>query len=50
MKNEAGGHSFRIQGKSSMYTCFICYSLALFIFLCFTIHMKVIYVHGLKHT
>ena len=32
MKNQAGSLSFGIQGKISMYMCFMCYSLALFIF------------------
>ena len=32
MKNQSGSPSFRIQGKISMYMCFMCYALALFIF------------------
>ena len=32
MKNEAGSPGFGIQGKLSMYLCFMCYDLALFIF------------------
>jgi len=32
MKNEAGSPDFGIQGKISVYTCFMCYALALFIF------------------
>jgi len=32
MKNQAGSPGFWIQGKISVYTCFMCYSLALFIF------------------
>jgi len=32
MENKAGCLSFGIQGKISVYMCFICYALALFIF------------------
>ena len=32
MKNQAGSHDFGIQGKISVYICFMCYALALFIF------------------
>ena len=32
MKNQAGNPGFGIQGKISMYMCFMCYVLALFIF------------------
>ena len=32
MKNQAGSPGFGIQGKISMYMCFMCYALALFIF------------------
>jgi len=32
MKNQAGSPSFGIQGKISMYTCFMCYALIFFIF------------------
>jgi len=32
MKNQAGSPNFGIQGKISMYMCFMCYVLALFIF------------------
>jgi len=31
MKNQAGSPSFGIQGKISVYMCFMCYTLALFI-------------------
>ena len=31
MKNQASSPGFGIQGKISMYMCFMCYSLALFI-------------------
>ena len=31
MKNRAGSLGFGIQGKISMYMCFMCYALALFI-------------------
>ena len=33
MKNQAGSLGFWIQGKISVYICFVCYALALFIFL-----------------
>ena len=32
MKNQAGSPSFGIQGRISMFMCFMCYALALFIF------------------
>ena len=32
MENQAGSPDFGIQGKISMYMCFMCYALALFIF------------------
>jgi len=32
MKNQSGSPGFGIQGKISMYMCFMCYALALFIF------------------
>jgi len=32
MKNQAGSIDFGIQGKISVYMCFMCYDLALFIF------------------
>ena len=32
MKNQAGSPSFGIQGEISMYMCFMCYALTLFIF------------------
>jgi len=32
MKNQAGSPDFGIQGKIFVYMCFMCYSLALFIF------------------
>ena len=32
MKNQAGSLGFGIQGKISVYMCFMCYALALFIF------------------
>jgi len=32
MKNQAGSLDFGIQGKISVYMCFMCYALALFIF------------------
>jgi len=32
MKNQSGSLGFGIQGKISMYMCFMCYALALFIF------------------
>jgi hypothetical protein len=32
MKNQAGSPGFGIQGKISVYMCFMCYALALFIF------------------
>ena len=32
MKNQVGSLGFGIQGKISVYMCFMCYSLALFIF------------------
>jgi len=32
VKNQASITGFRIQGKISVYMCFICYALALFIF------------------
>ena len=32
MKNQVGSPGFGIQGKISMYMCFMCYPLALFIF------------------
>ena len=32
MKNQVGSPGFGIQGKISMYMCFMCYDLALFIF------------------
>jgi len=38
MKNQAGSPSFGIQGKISVYMCFMCYALTLFN-LCFRIHM-----------
>ena len=31
LKNEVGSLDFGIQGKISMYMCFVCYALALFI-------------------
>jgi len=31
MKNQSGSPSFGIQGKISVYMCFMCYALALFI-------------------
>jgi len=31
MKNQVGSLSFGIQGKVSVYMCFMCYALALFI-------------------
>ena len=46
MKNQAGSPGFWIQGKISVYMCFMCYALTLFIFLCFRIRMQVIYVWG----
>ena len=39
MKNQAGSLGFGIQWEISVYMCFMCYSLALFIFLCFRIRM-----------
>jgi len=44
MKNQAGSPGFGIQGKISVYMCFMCYALTLFILLCFKIRMQVIYV------
>jgi len=32
MKNQAGSPGVGIQGKISVYMCFMCYALALFIF------------------
>jgi len=32
MKNQAGSPDFGIQGKISVYICFMCYALPLFIF------------------
>ena len=32
MKNQAGSPGFWIHGKISVYMCFMCYALALFIF------------------
>ena len=32
MKNQASSLGFGIQGKISVYICFMCYALALFIF------------------
>ena len=32
MKNQAGSSGFGMQGKISMYMCFMCYALALFIY------------------
>ena len=32
MKNQAGSPEFGIQGKISVYMCFMCYALVLFIF------------------
>ncbi len=32
MKNQVGSPGFGIQGKISVYMCFMCYALALFIF------------------
>ena len=32
MKNQAGSPDFGIEGKFSMYMCFMCYALVLFIF------------------
>jgi len=32
MKNQAGSPDFGIQGKISLYMCFMCYAFALFIF------------------
>jgi len=32
MKNQDGSVGFAIQGKISIYMCFMCYALALFIF------------------
>jgi len=32
MKNQAGSLGFGIQGKISVYMCFMCYALTLFIF------------------
>lgn len=45
MKSQSG-NSFGIQGKISVYMCFMCYDLAIVYFLCFIIRMKVIYVRG----
>jgi len=44
MKNQVCSPGFGIQGKISMYMCFMCYALALFIFCVF--RMQVIYVRG----
>ena len=46
MENQASSPDFGIQGKISMCMCFMCYALALFIFLCFRIRMQVISVQG----
>jgi len=46
MKNQASSPGFGIQGKISVYMCFMCYALALFIFLCFRIHMQLISVQS----
>ena len=32
MKNQSGSPAFGIQGKISVYVCFMCYALTLFIF------------------
>jgi len=32
MENQVGSPGFGIQGKTSMYMCFMCYALTLFIF------------------
>jgi len=50
MKNQAGSPGFGIHGKISVYMCFMCSALALFIFyvlefIC-KIHMQVISVRG----
>jgi len=45
MKNQAGSPGFGIQGKISVYMCFICYALIIF-FLCFRFHMQVISIRG----
>jgi len=42
MKNQASSPSFRIQGKFSVYMCFMCYAFAIVYFLCFRIIMHVI--------
>ena len=34
MKNQVGSPGFGIQGKISVYMCFMCYALTLFIFYC----------------
>ena len=44
IKNQAGSSNFGIQGKLSVYMCFMCYALAIAYFLCFRIRMQVIYV------
>ena len=46
MKNQAGSPSFGIQGKISVYMCFMCYAIAFFYFLCFRIRMQVISIRG----
>lgn len=44
MKNQFSSPGFEIQGKISVYICFMCYSLAIVYFLFFRIGMHVIYV------
>jgi len=46
MKNQASSLSFGIQGKISMYMCFMCYALAIIYFLWFRIHVQVISIRG----
>ena len=46
MKNQVGSPGFGIHGKISVYMCFMCYSLALFIFCVLRICMQVISIQG----
>jgi len=46
MKNQSGSPGFGIQGKISVYICFMWYALAIVYFLCFRIRMQVISIWG----
>ena len=46
MKNQAGSPGFGIQGKISVYICFMFYALAIVYFSILRVRLQTIYVQG----